>query len=146
MRLLLVELRPSSLPHTSLNTLLKHLCEAFRAKHNIPVKDTLTADDTANLPSEVKETFYRITQEVFNNIAKHAKASRIDVILEQTAAGIRLCIQDNGQGFDASRGQPEDRLGLQIMRERAAEINASLHIDSTRSAGTTIICEWKKPS
>jgi PAS domain S-box-containing protein len=144
MRLLLLELRPASLTHTPLNTMIKHLCEAFRAKHSILVVENLAAGNDASLPSEVKEAFYRITQEAFNNIAKHARANRLEVHLEQITTGIRLCIQDNGKGFDTASGRTDDRLGLSIMRERAAEVNASLQIESLPGTGTTVICEWRK--
>ena len=145
MRLLLLELRPASLTHTPLNTMIKHLCEAFRAKHSILVVENLAAGNDAGLPSEVKEVFYRITQEAFNNVAKHARANRLEVNLEQTATGIRLCIQDNGKGFVAASQRTDDRLGLPIMRERAAEVNANLQIESLPGTGTTVICEWRKP-
>jgi signal transduction histidine kinase len=95
------------------------------------------------LPIDVKEFFYRIAQETLNNITKHSKASHINVHLDQTDTGVLLCIQDDGKGFDPKATQP-GHLGLEIMRERAAAINASLNIDSRPGRGTVISSEWRR--
>lgn len=142
MRLLLLELRPSSLAQTPLTTLIRNLCEAFTAKYSVPITPTFSSGDNISLPAEVKETAYRIAQEALNNIGKHARASQVTIYLSETEAGLTLRIQDDGKGFDLSHRQP-DHLGLAIMQERAAEIDAHLLLESAPDAGATLIFEWK---
>jgi NarL family two-component system sensor histidine kinase LiaS len=138
-------LRPGSLQQTPLNLLLRHVCDAFSAKYSIPVVINFPPNGDDVLPAAVKESFYRITQEAFNNIGKHAQASRVEFHLEQTKTSLHLSIQDNGRGFDVT-GQQPGRLGVQIMHERAAEANAILSIESTPDAGTTLTCQWTIPT
>ena len=94
------------------------------------------------LPVEVKTTIYRIVQEAFNNIAKHADATRVGLSLQARGDGFELAIQDNGQGFDP-QAVSEDKLGLQIMGERAAEIEARLEVHSALGQRTRLVLIWK---
>jgi two-component system nitrate/nitrite sensor histidine kinase NarX len=143
MRMLLLELRPASLQQTTLSTLLRNLLDAFQAKNNVHVDIQVEEDGGADLPGEVKEYFYRITQEALNNITKHSKASLVEVRLKANSDGVSLRIQDDGKGFDMDQ-VPTGRLGLQIMGERAAAIAANLQIESGSGAGTILSSKWKR--
>ena len=55
------------------------------------------------LPAEVQVAFYRICQEALNNIAKHAKASRVEIDLKQEGGASILSIRDDGKGFDPEK-------------------------------------------
>lgn len=142
--MLLLELRPESFQRISLNMLLKNLCEAYQAKNSIQVRMEFAEDIAPVLPVEIKEFFYRFTQEAFNNITKHAKASLVEVQLDQTEEGVFLRIQDNGKGFDPQAIHPV-HLGLQIMHERSAAIDANLQIESHPGKGTILSSKWKRP-
>ena len=99
--------------------------------------------------SDVQIALYRIAQEALNNVVKHAQASRVDVRLRSipspapTGRGrvLELCISDDGLGFEPGSVSPE-RLGLGIMRERAAAIGAGLEIDSQVGRGTRLTVIW----
>ena len=93
------------------------------------------------LPADVKIAFYRITQEVFNNIAKHAEATSVEVALESSAHRVALTIQDNGVGFDLQKDKLAS-MGISIMQERAAEVGAQLEIESQVSRGTRVNLSW----
>ena len=83
---------------------------------------------------------YRLAQEALNNVAKHARADHVDVVLERSAEHVSLIIEDNGVGFDASNAETiGEGLGLIGMRERAALVGADLQIESTPGRGTTVI-------
>ena len=77
MRTLLVELRPAALEDTDLGDLIGHQVNAFNARTRIPVEFERNCDQ--NPPAAIKEMFYRIVQEAFNNIAKHAEAATVNV-------------------------------------------------------------------
>jgi two-component system nitrate/nitrite sensor histidine kinase NarX len=143
MRMLLLELRPVSLQQIRLATLIDNLREAYQIQIGVSIDLKVTDQNIGLLPFDVKEYFYRVTQEALNNIAKHAATNQVHIQLEQGENGVRLCIQDNGQGFDPEQVDA-DHLGLQIMRERAAKVNARLTIETGPNKGTLIRTEWKK--
>jgi signal transduction histidine kinase len=95
------------------------------------------------LPPDVHVNFYRIAQEALSNITKHAGASSVHVKLSCSEGSATLSVRDDGMGFQAVDVTP-DRLGLQIVRERAEAIGATLGIDSTVGQGTCITVQWSK--
>jgi signal transduction histidine kinase len=139
MRTLLVELRPTALEDTDLTDLIRHQINAFIARSRVEVN--YTCNSTHNPPPEVKEMTYRIAQESFNNIAKHAEASCVMVELNSHINRLELIIQDNGCGFEPDSDQLEG-LGLGIMAERAHVLGAKLHIDSQIGEGSRIHLLW----
>jgi two-component system nitrate/nitrite sensor histidine kinase NarX len=85
---------------------------------------------------------YRIVQEAFNNIAKHAGAGHVWVEVRCQPQQANLLIRDDGCGFDPHQVLP-DRLGVGIMRERARSIDASFEIDSRPGQGTQVAVTWR---
>ena len=140
MRTLLVELRPAALVDTDLGDLIGHQVNAFNARTRIPVD--YERNCLQNPPPEIKEMFYRIVQEAFNNIAKHADATIVKVQLTAQAGKAELLIQDDGVGFDVDSAN-FDGLGLGIMAERARTVNAQLEIHSQIQVGTQLKITWQ---
>ncbi len=140
MRALLIELRPATLEAADLGDLLHQLGDALTGRTRIPV--TTDVEGNSDLPPEVKMAFYRISQETYNNIAKHAGAERVETTLRQTPEQAILTIQDNGRGYDPAT-IPPDRMGLQIMHERAESIQADLDIISEPGQGTQVSLTWQ---
>ncbi len=142
MRSLLLELRPSALEEADLRDLVRHLSNAFTGRTRTPVDVKISGD--LNLPPDVKLVFYRITQEVLNNIAKHAAASNVIIALDSSAGNITLTIVDDGVGFDPTTFIGAEHLGLRIMRERCENINATIQIESKPDAGTKVTAVWSQ--
>jgi PAS domain S-box-containing protein len=140
MRSLLLELRPSALTEQRLDVLVHQLTEAMAGRTRMPIATQLTGDCT--LPAEARIALYRIAQEALNNVVKHARASRATVDLYCRTGYARLYISDDGRGFDPAETR-SDQLGLDIMRERAQTIGASLRIESQPGQGTRILVEWQ---
>jgi signal transduction histidine kinase len=90
------------------------------------------------LNSQQSVALFRIVQEALNNIAKHARATEVHVILEQQNDKIMLDITDNGVGFDTSDKKKVDSYGLLGMKERVFLLNGNLIINSQIQKGTTI--------
>ena len=92
------------------------------------------------LAPEAETTLYRIAQEALTNVAKHAHASHVEVILERRGDHVLLMIEDDGAGFDPD-GQttPRHGFGLLGMQERASLVGATLQLESTPGQGTTIL-------
>ena len=161
MRTLLMELRPAALTKAKIDNLLRQLAEGVTGRARIPV--VVTVEDLRPLPPDVKIALYRIAQEALNNVAKHAEAGQATVSLhcylpesplgssgstgedehvEERVGKVELRVQDDGRGFVADQ-VPPDHLGLDIMRERAEAIGASLAIESQLGRGTQVIVTWQ---
>jgi PAS domain S-box-containing protein len=142
MRALLAELRPTTLIDAELGDLLRLLGNAFTGRTNIPV--AVTVSGKGSLPAETQVAIYRICQETLNNIAKHAKASQVEINVSYLPAGLKLNIHDNGCGFDSSQSPPSGHYGLGMMRERAEAVGATLSITSAPDQGTDIALSWER--
>jgi signal transduction histidine kinase/ActR/RegA family two-component response regulator len=143
MRALLAELRPSTLTDASMNDLLQLLGNAFSGRTNVPAAVTVTGE--FSLPADVQVAFYRVCQEALNNIAKHAKASHVEVDLKHDGAVIALRICDDGQGFDMAQTFA-GHYGLGMMRERAEAAGALLTVASQPAQGTALTLRWPIPA
>ncbi len=139
MRNLLFEFHPQALKDTDLNILIQQLSDVLTGHTRIPVD--LAIDGEMQLPEDVKIVFYRIAQEAFNNIIKHAEATLVSTSLISGADGCRLTIHDNGRGFDPNIVKSE-KLGLKFMCERAEEIYGDLVVESSPNQGTRISLVW----
>jgi len=143
MRTLLLELRPSALIEAKLGDLLRQLAESVTGRARVPVR--LEVEGDCDVEADVKVALYRIAQEALNNVAKHAGAGEALVRLHcQPGGQIRMCVCDDGLGFDPS-GLPPDSLGLGIMRERARAIGAELTVESQTGEGTKVRVSWPAP-
>jgi PAS domain S-box-containing protein len=142
MRTLLLELRPSALIDAKLRDLLRQLAESVTGRARVPVR--LEVEGDCEVVAEVKVALYRIAQEALNNVAKHAGASEVLVRLLCQPGEIKMCVCDDGLGFDPS-GLPPDSLGLGIMRERAFAIGAQLTVESQAGEGTQVRVSWPAP-
>jgi signal transduction histidine kinase len=135
------ELRPTALDDLGLEEAVKAYCAEWSGHFNVPIDFHSNFGATTRVDSEVETHFYRIAQEALNNVAKHAKATQVAVMLQKTANGAVLVVEDNGVGFDPATARAAESghgLGLIGMRERANLIKGQLEIESELGRGTTI--------
>jgi two-component system CheB/CheR fusion protein len=92
----------------------------------------------SRLSAEIETVLYRIAQEALNNVAKHARASAVEVRLQREADAVSLRVQDNGAGFDTAVPVGARSLGLLSMRERAALVSGAVTIESQPGLGTVV--------
>jgi signal transduction histidine kinase len=90
----------------------------------------------------VETTCFRVAQEAFTNVIRHAQARRVDVELRAACGELELVVRDDGRGFDvgearrrATRGKSQ---GLLSMQERVALAGGKLEIDSALGQGTAV--------
>lgn len=134
------ELRPVAVEEVGLRSALTNFVHNWSNHFHIRVRFHGTGSTDERLSSEVETMLYRLAQEALNNIAKHARATQVDVALEGKPEFLSLIIEDNGVGFDPSDGVTiGEGFGLMGMRERAALVGADLQIESVRGHGTTVI-------
>ncbi len=99
-------------------------------------------DPATALPAELAISLYRIVQESLSNIARHARASQVEIELICEDDLVSLSVHDNGIGFDRARlSHTGAHLGLLSMRERVRLAKGRFEIDSTPSRGTHIHVE-----
>ncbi len=98
---------------------------------------------TAQLSDQERLQVIRIIQEALTNARKHASATQIGLRLSQDLHALRICVKDNGLGFDPTQLEDigKERFGLQVMRERAASIGASIALYSQPGQGTRLTLE-----
>jgi signal transduction histidine kinase len=89
-------------------------------------------------------TLYRVAQEGFTNIQKHAQASRVEIGLHFTAEEAHLSIRDNGCGFDAERRLqqkvlPQEGYGLRGIQERIELVGGTFQLESQAGRGTRLL-------
>ena len=90
-------------------------------------------------PSDTVATAaYRIAQEALTNVARHAKAGHVNVILGAESEHLVLAVQDDGRGFHINRLPEFEGLGLAGMRERAALAGGRLEIYTDTGHGTLV--------
>ena len=135
MRALLLELRPTSLEHLSLDEALAELAAAYRTRLGISI-----TIDVTNRPLEarIEHALFRITQEALSNAARHAHATVITLALAHCGEAIELCIHDNGRGFNTEDPSLRHGLGLHLLQERVEELHGSLQLESSPGMGTTL--------
>ncbi len=141
MRVLLLELRPAALTQLGLKELFEQYLRPIQKRRRFQFK--LALEDVAPLPPDVQIALYRIAQEALNNIDKHAQAHKVEISASDHPDHLELVIRDDGQGFNLDT-VAANHLGLNIMRERAATIGATLEIESEVSQGTRISVIWNK--
>ena len=142
LRILLYELRPGTLAGVGLDQLLDRLGDSLAGQADLSVEIDSRIEQPP--PAEVKEAMYRIAQEAFNNIAKHARATRVNASVVADQREVVLEVRDNGVGVDADAVEG-DHMGLAIMRERAEEIGAEFRIDRMEPTGTRLTVRWVAP-
>lgn len=106
--------------------------------------DFETGGNEKFFPTAVHMMLYRVAQEGFTNIQKHAQASRVETSLYFTEAEARLCIRDHGCGFDVRQrlpqsGTPQGAYGLRGIQERVELLGGTFHLESQAGSGTSLL-------
>jgi signal transduction histidine kinase len=138
-RRLAVELRPKALDDFGLVPALERLADAFGGESGIAIDVEANLDET-RLSPEVETALYRIAQEALTNVAKHAGAEHVSVVVTRRDGSVTVVVEDDGRGFGAAGGD-SGGLGLVGMKERVGLLGGRLAIESTEGSGTTIVAE-----
>ena len=107
----------------------------------VKLKVTTNIDESVeSLSPEHKLSLFRIVQEAFNNIAKHASATEVDIELRKVNRSIQLIIKDNGVGCDLEKVEKkkDKGIGLMLIKERAISLGGVFNLESTLDKGTTL--------
>jgi signal transduction histidine kinase len=134
MRRLIAALSPAVLEQLGLGAALRQLVNRFRRLH--PIRVRLLLSRLRRLPQHTEIMVYRLVQECFNNIAKHAGATNVNISVSSADGWVRLAVEDNGVGFKVEEALArKDSFGLSGMRERVALLGGRFDIRSHPSDG-----------
>ena len=137
---IIVSLRPPSLENDgALGGSVQELLENISGYVHIPYTfeyDPATKEN--GISDSVKILLYRIVQEALNNIVKHARASKIYVLLARQGDQIRLVVEDDGVGFKPVKQRSIRKVGLLAMQDSVRLLGGTISIKSTPGKGTRI--------
>jgi len=135
-RRIATELRPGILDLSLVATIEWQLQE-FQTRSGIQGK-LISALEETTLDSDGATTVFRIFQEILTNVARHAQATEVEVILEETSTFLSLQVQDNGRGITESEIHSPKSIGLLGMQERARLRAGEIDFQGTPGQGTTV--------
>lgn len=133
------ELRPSVLEHLAFTDAVSWQVDTFTAKYGIPCGLMLDGTEELKLSRNVSSALFRVLQEAFTNIIRHAEATHVEVGLKKNQTHFSMSIADNGKGMAAPASPDTNAFGLLGMRERLHRLQGSLEITSSAHCGTTIV-------
>ena len=134
------ELRPTILEEMGLLPAVKFLAEGVTARTGLSI--TVEGDSEFSPTPLLSATVYRIIQEAFTNVTRHAKATHVHVTIQHELQTLRCSVKDNGVGFDVaslSARTGEGGLGMIGIRERLNSIGGDLVLKSTLGRGTELV-------
>jgi signal transduction histidine kinase len=132
------ELSPAALDALGLTKVLDTYVQEWSRYSGVRGTFHAGTRDSQRFTPEVEASVYRIAQEALNNVAKHARARSVNVVLEQRGPDLLLIVEDDGVGCQAVPST-ETMIGLSGMRERAAAVGGTLEIEPTPGSGTTVL-------
>ncbi|MCU1655785.1 MAG: two-component sensor histidine kinase [Pseudonocardiales bacterium] len=138
LRSLMIDIYPPDLTADGLHSAMDSLAGGLRAKTQIEVDVAVTLEHEPS--PEVAATLYRCARECLANIAKHSRASHATLRLTGDASVVRLRISDDGIGLPATGTDrhAEGHIGLQLLRDAAADLGGAMRAHSGSAGGSTV--------
>ena len=134
---LAAELRPGVLDDLGLVAAIEWQCQDFERRSGIRCLCEASFDQIKISPSRATAAF-RICQEALTNVARHANATFVRVLVKEKGEDVLIEIQDNGQGIPPEKLNDGASLGLLGMKERSMAIGGWLDIAGWPGKGTTV--------
>jgi signal transduction histidine kinase len=136
-RAIATALRPSVLDELGLAAALEWQTRDFEKRTGIRCEWSMPSVPIPIGPDQATAVF-RIYQEIFTNVVRHAQASAIQIHLDISAGWLVLAVSDNGLGIPAPALAHSNSLGLLGMRERATQWGGDFSIQGIPGQGTTV--------
>jgi signal transduction histidine kinase len=130
-------LRPEMLDDMGLVAAVGWQAKDFQKRTGIRCRVKLPPE-TTKLDIDVSTTAFRIFQEILTNVARHSRATRVDIDLEVGEERLRLEVADNGVGIGQSELDGKKSLGLLGMHERALLFGGEVNISGAPGHGTRV--------
>jgi two-component system sensor histidine kinase DegS len=141
-RRFIFDLRPMTLDDLGLVPTLRRYVQQFSEKNKIEV-NLMTQNADARLPTHYEVAIFRFIQEALNNMAKHANATTARVLIDYSANGIHVSVEDDGGGFSIkdvlSNENGRRNMGIATMRQQVETLlRGEFGIESSVGRGTRV--------
>jgi len=139
----MANLQPPVLEDYGLVAALRWYADRFASRTGISVT-VRGKDPSPRLNTSSENTLFRIVQETLTNVAKHAQATQVSVIVAVKKRAVRLVVTDDGVGFnvaDVINSDVQQGWGLTTMSERVKSLGGSFDIESRPGHGTRVVVE-----
>jgi PAS domain S-box-containing protein len=139
-------LRPSTLDDIGISETIYWFCQQFEGIYkNIRILKSIEVEED-QIPDTLKTVIFRVLQESLNNVAKHSRADRVQLSLQQQGNTVKLIVEDNGSGFDSEKPLPPTAtgqgFGLASMRERIELSGGIFTLETAPEQATRICAVW----
>ena len=131
------ELRPGVLDDLGLAAAIEWQALQFARRFDIPCELDSNVQDE-RFARDVSTALFRILQEALTNVARHARASHVEISLMRAGSLLTLCVRDDGIGISEDALALPSSLGLLGMRERARRVGGSAVLSGEPGAGTRL--------
>ena len=132
------DLRPMMLDDLGLNAAIEWLASDAARRMGIEVTVHLNEND-ALLDDRLATAVFRMVQEALTNVARHARATGVTVVLRQHDGELELVVEDNGIGYPEGAMRREGSFGLLGMRERASMLGGRLEAGNAPGSGARLV-------
>lgn len=136
-RRIAAEARPAVLDNLGLAAAIEWQAQEFQNRTGIGCDIRRMLKDL-ELDQDISTTLFRIFQETLTNAARHAKATRVELSLEEKQSNLILEVKDNGRGITEEEVYGSNSLGILGMRERAFLLGGEVQIAGVPGQGTTV--------
>ncbi|MBL8148376.1 MAG: PAS domain S-box protein [Blastocatellia bacterium] len=133
-------LHPHILDDLGLTSAIRWLVGEISSRSSISIDLNIPNSPTRYAP-DIELTLFRICQEALTNVIKHARADKVQIVLEKNRMGLKLEVEDNGRGFKIEEKTKLHRgsgLGIVGMKERVVSVGGQFSITSLPKKGTKI--------
>ena len=117
---------------------IQNLCDTLEQQGRFDLSLEMSGFTHRRLPLAVERNVYRVVQELFQNVLKHARASEVKLQVNLIRNRLSLIMEDNGRGFDPNLKEKQG-LGMKNIHSRIQKIGGDLDIDSAPGKGTTVV-------
>jgi signal transduction histidine kinase len=132
-------LRPEVLDEMGLVAAINWQAKEFQKRTGFRCRLNLPKESAAGFDRDLSTTTFRIFQEILTNVARHSRASRVDVELKSTDDRLVLEVTDNGIGISDNDSRGRKSLGLLGMQERALRLGGQVSISGKPNHGTKVL-------
>lgn len=133
-RRIAADLRPVMLDDLGLGPAIEWLASDFSSRYGIQTTVNIE-NELGELDNNTATALFRTIQEALNNVARHAQASHVNIVMRREAGSWRVCVDDNGQGVAPEQMSKPKSFGLIGIRERVRLLNGHFHVRSKPAEG-----------
>lgn len=139
LRAFIMDMRPRQLYEENLLDGLRRLLKEFQANSLVEASLSGPSDGLEELPDPQAIALFHICQEALANVAKHAHADKVEVLVWATPERVLMEVHDDGRGFELDKIQLTLGHGISNMQTRARNVGGDLEITTEPGEGTSIM-------